>query len=50
MIEFFEKMVDNSVKPAEFWIFKIFLFLSRLNFVSTEFFRFLLNFTDFLKN
>jgi hypothetical protein len=37
MTEFFEKTIDNSVKPAEFWIFKIFLFLSRLNFVSTEF-------------
>jgi hypothetical protein len=44
MTEFFEKPVDNSVKPVdnsvkpiEFQVFKIFLFLSRLNFVSAEF-------------
>jgi hypothetical protein len=42
--EFFEKSadnsvksVDNSIKPAEFRVFKIFLFLSRPNFVSVEF-------------
>jgi hypothetical protein len=35
--EFFEKSADNSVKPAEFRVFKIFLFLSRPNFVSVEF-------------
>jgi hypothetical protein len=51
MTEFFEKLgdnsvkpVDNSVKPAEFQVFKIFLFLSHLNFVSAEFFWFLPNF------
>jgi hypothetical protein len=56
MSDFFKKPVDNSVKSvdnlvklAEFWVFKIFLFLSRLNFVLTEFFWFLSNFTDFLK-
>jgi hypothetical protein len=46
MIEFFEKPIDNSVKPTEFQIFKKFLFLSRLNFVSANFF---LVFTEFLK-
>jgi hypothetical protein len=49
MIEFFEKPADNSVRPAEFQVFKIFLFLSRLNFVSVEFFWFLLNFIKILK-
>jgi hypothetical protein len=38
MTEFFEKSADNSVKPVEFRVFKFFLFLSRLNFVSAEFF------------
>jgi hypothetical protein len=37
MINFFEKPADNSVKPVEFQVFKIFLFLSRLNFVSVDF-------------
>jgi hypothetical protein len=37
MIKFFEKPADNSVKPVEFQVFKIFLFLSRLNFVSVDF-------------
>jgi hypothetical protein len=38
------KPVDNSVKPVKFQVFKFFLFLSRVNFVSTEFLWFLLNF------
>jgi hypothetical protein len=56
MTEFFKKpvdnsvkLVDNSVKPAEFQVFNFFLFLSRLNFISAEFFQFLPNFTKFLK-
>jgi hypothetical protein len=47
MTEFFEKPIDNSVKPvdnlvklAEFRVFKFFLFLSRLNFISANFFGF----------
>jgi hypothetical protein len=35
---------DNLVNSAEFWIFKFFLFLSRLNFISAEFFWILPNF------
>jgi hypothetical protein len=45
MTDFFEKLADNPVKPAdnsvklaEFWVSKIFLFLTWPNFVSTEFF------------
>jgi hypothetical protein len=39
------KPVDNLVKPAEFWVFNFFLFLSQLNFVvAAEFFLFLPNF------
>jgi hypothetical protein len=34
---FFEKSVDNLVKPAKFCVSNFFLFLTRLNFVSTEF-------------
>jgi hypothetical protein len=56
MFDFFEKPADNSVKPvdnsvklAEFLGFQNFLFLSRLNFVSADFFQFLPNFTEFLK-
>jgi hypothetical protein len=56
MIKFFEKLVDNSVKPVdnlvkptEFQVFKFFLFISRLNFISVDFFWFFPNFTEFLK-
>jgi hypothetical protein len=44
------KLVDNSINSAEFWIFEIFMFLARLNCVSTEFSQILLNFFEFLKN
>jgi hypothetical protein len=57
MAEFLKKSTDNSVKPVDnsvkltnFWVFKIFLFLLWLNLGSTNFFRFLLNFTEFFKN
>jgi hypothetical protein len=53
MTDFFEKSannlvkpVDNSVKPAEFRVFKFFLFLSQLNFISAKK---NLVFTEFLK-
>jgi hypothetical protein len=34
------KLMDNLVKPAEFQIFNFFLLLSRLNFISDDFFYF----------
>jgi hypothetical protein len=38
MPNYFEKPADNSVKPAEFQVFKFFLFLSQLNLISPIFF------------
>jgi hypothetical protein len=50
LAELLANSADNSVNSAKFCISKNFLFLSHVNYISTEFFWFSLNLSKFFYN